>query len=190
MPVAHVDPFARPGALTPSGAEPTVRLTAIEKYFGSNHVLRGCNLEVYPKETVCLIGRSGSGKSTLLRCTNFLEEPTAGVVEVGDVRLAADPLKSRSRDHREDIRQIRMAAQMVFQEFNLFPHMTVIGNLIEAPIRVGGLKKDRVAKSFGGRAQVGFRCDDMKPGGGLGADPAQKPFAHDALVEAQVCGHR
>jgi len=142
VPVAHVDPFARPGALTPSGAEPTVRLTAIEKYFGSNHVLRGCNLEVYPKETVCLIGRSGSGKSTLLRCTNFLEEPTAGVVEVGDVRLAADPLKSRSRDHREDIRQIRMAAQMVFQEFNLFPHMTVIGNLIEAPIRVGGLKKD------------------------------------------------
>lgn len=142
MPVAHVDPFARPGALTPAGAEPIVRLTAIEKYFGSNHVLRGCNLEVYPKETICLIGRSGSGKSTLLRCTNFLEEPTAGVVEVGGLRLVADPLKSRSREHREDIRQIRMSAQMVFQEFNLFPHMTVIGNLIEAPIRVRGLNKD------------------------------------------------
>jgi len=142
MSVAHVDPFARPGLLTPDEAEPIVRLTAIEKYFGSNHVLRGCNLEVYPKETICLIGRSGSGKSTLLRCTNFLEEPTVGVVEVGGMRLEADPLKSRSRDHREQIRKIRMSAQMVFQDFNLFPHMTVIGNLIEAPIRVRGLKKD------------------------------------------------
>jgi polar amino acid transport system ATP-binding protein len=142
MQAVHVDPFARPGALTPSGAEPIVRLTAIEKYFGSNHVLRGCNLEVYPKETICLIGRSGSGKSTLLRCTNFLEEPTAGVVEVGGMRLVADPLKSRSREHREDIRKIRMSAQMVFQDFNLFPHMRVIDNLIEAPIRVRGVKKD------------------------------------------------
>ena len=138
----HVDPFARPGQLTPDGAEPIVRLTGIEKYFGSNHVLRGCNLEVYPKETICLIGRSGSGKSTLLRCTNFLEEPTVGVVEVDGMRLEADPLKSRSRSHREDIRKIRMSAQMVFQEFNLFPHMRVIENLIEAPIRVRGLKKD------------------------------------------------
>ncbi len=142
MPVAQVDPFARPGVLTPAGAEPVVRLTAIEKYFLSNHVLRGCNLEVYPKETICLIGRSGSGKSTLLRCTNFLEEPTVGTVEVGGLRLEADPLRSRSREHREQIRQIRLSAQMVFQEFNLFPHMTVIGNLIEAPIKVRGLSKD------------------------------------------------
>ena len=139
---ARADPFATPGRLTPEGAEPIVRLTGIEKYFGANHVLRGCNLEVYPKETICLIGRSGSGKSTLLRCTNFLEEPTAGVVEVDGMRLEADPLKSRSRDHREHIRQIRMSAQMVFQEFNLFPHMRVIDNLIEAPMRVRGQSKD------------------------------------------------
>ena len=139
---ARVDPFAQPGKLTPPDAEPVVRLTAIEKYFGANHVLRGCNLEVYPKETVCLIGRSGSGKSTLLRCTNFLEEPTVGTVEVGGLRLEADPLKSRSREHREQIRQIRLSAQMVFQDFNLFPHMTVLGNLIEAPLRVRGLKMD------------------------------------------------
>ena len=101
---ARVDPYAQPGKLTPAGAVPIVRLTGIEKYFGSNHVLRGCNLEVYPNETVCIIGRSGSGKSTLLRCTNFLEEPTVGTVEVGDVRLEADPLKARSREHREQIR--------------------------------------------------------------------------------------
>jgi ABC-type polar amino acid transport system ATPase subunit len=137
------DPFAVPGALTPAGATPIVRALAIEKYFGSNHVLRGCTIEVYPRETICLIGRSGSGKSTLLRCLNFLEEPTAGAVEIDGFRIDADPLRARSRDHREKIRQIRMQAQMVFQEFNLFPHMKVIDNLIEAPVRVKGVDRDQ-----------------------------------------------
>ena len=94
-----LDPFAKPGKLTPPGAEPIVRLLGVQKYFGTNYVLRGCNLEVYPRETICLIGRSGSGKSTLLRCTNFLEEPTAGSVEVAGVKIEADPLHSRSRQH-------------------------------------------------------------------------------------------
>jgi ABC-type polar amino acid transport system ATPase subunit len=137
------DPFAIPGALTPPGAVPIVRLLGIEKYFGSNHVLRGCTLEVYPRETICLIGRSGSGKSTLLRCANFLEEPTVGTVEIGGIQVEADPLHSRSRAHKEQIRQIRLQAQMVFQEFNLFPHMRVIDNLIEAPVRVKGVPRDQ-----------------------------------------------
>jgi ABC-type polar amino acid transport system ATPase subunit len=144
-PLAHDvrDPFAAPGALTPPNTGPIVRLLEIEKYFGSNHVLRGCTMEVYPSETICLIGRSGSGKSTLLRCANFLEEPTAGAVEIDGVRVDADPLHARSGTHREQIRQIRMRAQMVFQEFNLFPHMKVIDNLIEAPVRVKGVPRDQ-----------------------------------------------
>ena len=144
-PAAHdvSDPFARPGALTPTSAGPVVRLLEIEKYFGSNYVLRGCTMEVYPSETICLIGRSGSGKSTLLRCANFLEEPTAGAVEIDGVRVDADPLHARSGAHREQIRQIRLRAQMVFQEFNLFPHMKVIDNLIEAPVRVKGVPRDQ-----------------------------------------------
>ena len=136
------DRYAKPGSLTPPGAEPVLRLENLEKFFGSNHVLRGCTLEVYPRETICLIGRSGSGKSTLLRCTNFLEEPTVGSVEVDGLRIAADPLHARDKDHREKIRQIRQRAQMVFQEFNLFPHMTVIDNLVEGPIQVKGMSKD------------------------------------------------
>ena len=114
-------------------------------------MLRGCTLEVYPSETICLIGKSGSGKSTLLRCTNFLEEPTMGAIEVGGIRVDADPLNPRSRAHREQIRQIRLGAQMVFQEFNLFPHLRVIDNLIEAPIRVKGLGRDEaiaIAEKF------------------------------------------
>ncbi len=136
------DPYARPGALTPAGADPIVRVLGLQKFFGANHVLQGCTIEVYPRETVCLIGRSGSGKSTLLRCINFLEEPTIGAIEVDGLQVDADPLHARSREHREQIRQIRLRAQMVFQEFNLFPHLKVIDNLIEAPIRVKGVRRD------------------------------------------------
>ncbi len=141
------DPFARPGKLTPPGAEPIVRLRNIHKYFGSNHVLRGCTLDVFPAETVCIIGRSGSGKSTLLRCLNFLEEPTVGSVEVDGIVVEAEPLRSRDRRHREQIRQIRLRAQMVFQEFNVFPHMRVIDNLIEGPIRVKGVSHAEAVKT-------------------------------------------
>jgi polar amino acid transport system ATP-binding protein len=151
------DPFAVPGALTPPGSDPIVRLLAIEKYFGSNHVLRGCTLEVYPRETICLIGRSGSGKSTLLRCANFLEEPSRGSVEIGGIRVDADPIHGRSRAHNEQIRQIRLQAQMVFQDFNLFPHMRVIDNLVEAPIRVKGVPRDQaVATAEKFLAKVGL----------------------------------
>jgi ABC-type polar amino acid transport system ATPase subunit len=136
------DPYARPGALTPGGAEPIVRALGIQKFFLANHVLQGVTMEVYPRETVCLIGKSGSGKSTLLRCMNFLEEPTVGSIEIDGLRVDADPLHGRSREHREQIRQIRLRAQMVFQEFNLFPHLKVIDNLIEGPIRVKGVSQE------------------------------------------------
>jgi ABC-type polar amino acid transport system ATPase subunit len=136
------DPYAGPGALTPAGAGPIVRALGVHKYFGTNHVLRGATLEVYPRETICLIGRSGSGKSTLLRCINFLEEPTMGAIEVDGFRLEAAPLSARDRQHREQIRQMRLRAQMVFQEFNLFPHLKVIDNLIEGPVRVKGVRRD------------------------------------------------
>jgi polar amino acid transport system ATP-binding protein len=98
-----------------------------------------------------IIGRSGSGKTTLLRCINFLEEPTLGSVEIDGLRVEADPLHARSRSHREQIRQIRMRAGMLFQDFNLFPHMTALENCIEAPMRVRGLSRgdaERLAERF------------------------------------------
>ena len=121
---------------------PIVRVEGIHKYFGDNHVLRGIDLQVEPGEAVMLVGRSGSGKTTLVRCVNFLEEPTAGTVEVDGFRVEADPLGKRGKRHREEIRQIRLRAGMLFQEFNLFPHMTVVQNCIEAPMRVLGLPRD------------------------------------------------
>jgi len=121
-------------------AEPIVHVSNLHKYFGRLHVLNDISFEVRSREVVCLIGRSGSGKSTLLRCINFLEEPTAGTVEVNGVVVHAKE-KSQDRDNR--VRKIRTSAGMVFQEFNLFPHMSVIDNIIEAPVGVKGMPREQ-----------------------------------------------
>jgi ABC-type polar amino acid transport system ATPase subunit len=118
----------------------------IEKWFGRHHVLRGVDLAVRQHETVMIIGRSGSGKTTFLRCLNFLEEPTAGSVRMGDVTVDADPLQRARRGRAAAIREIRQLTGMLFQEFNLFPHMTVLENCIEAPMHVRGRSRaDAVA---------------------------------------------
>jgi polar amino acid transport system ATP-binding protein len=124
------------GQLPSHLGEAIVKVGGVHKYFGDHHVLRGVDLEVRQREAVMIIGRSGSGKTTLLRCINFLEEPTVGSVEIDGVRVEADPLHARDRAHQERIRQIRLRAGMLFQDFNLFPHMTVLGNCIEAPTQV------------------------------------------------------
>jgi len=129
-------------ALPPHVGEVIVEARGIEKYFGDHHVLRGVDLEVRRREAVMIIGRSGSGKTTLLRCLNFLEEPTVGYVEIDGLRVDAAPLKARSRAHQEQIRQIRLRASMLFQEFALFPHMSVLANCTEAPMRVRGIPPD------------------------------------------------
>ncbi len=182
------DPFARPGALTPAGADPIVRALNLEKFYGPNHVLRGVTLEVYPSETVCLIGKSGSGKSTLLRCINFLEEPTIGAIEVDGLQVRADPLHSRSREHREQIRQIRLRAQMVFQEFNLFPHLKVIDNLIEAPLRVKGVPRDEaIATAEKYLAKVGLaEKRDEYPGRLSGGQKQRVAIARALTMEPKV----
>ena len=188
-PVAVHDPYARPGALTPAGAPPIVSVANLEKYYHRNHVLRGCSLDVYPRETVCLIGRSGSGKSTLLRCINFLEEPTVGTIEVDGVKVDADPLRAR-RDgsDREKIRRIRTTAQMVFQEFNLFPHMRVIDNLIEAPVRVKGVSRDQaIATAEKYLAKVGLsEKRDEYPNRLSGGQKQRVAIARALPMEPQV----
>jgi ABC-type polar amino acid transport system ATPase subunit len=118
-----------------------VEIQQLEKHFGDHHVLKAVDLRVSPGEVVVIFGRSGSGKSTLLRCVNFLEDPTAGVIAVDGIRMEIGP---NLRARREQIRQIRMRAGMVFQEFNLFPHLTVLENICEAPCTVQGMKRKEI----------------------------------------------
>ena len=184
----HHDPYAKPGTLTPTGAEPVVRAIDLQKFYGSNHVLRGVTMEVFPSETVCLIGKSGSGKSTLLRCINFLEEPTVGFIEVDGLRVAADPLRPRNRQHQEQIRQIRLRAQMVFQEFNLFPHMKVIDNLVEGPIRVKGLSRDQAiatAEKYLDKVGLAEKRDEY-PGRLSGGQKQRVAIARALTMEPKV----
>ena len=121
--------------------EPIVKVENLHKHFGQLEVLKGINLSVAPREVVCLIGRSGSGKSTLLRCINFLEEPDQGSIGVAGITV---PAGDRSREHRDQIIELRQRAGMVFQSFNLFPHKTVLENLIEAPVVVKKMRPEQV----------------------------------------------
>jgi len=116
-----------------------VKVSNLDKYFGLLHVLKDVSIEVEQREVVCLIGRSGSGKSTLLRCINFLEDPSRGIIEVDGVQVAVK--NGTTREHRQAIHEIRLKTGMVFQEFNLFPHMNVLENVIEGPVTVKGMDR-------------------------------------------------
>lgn len=119
---------------------PIVRISNLDKYFGRLHVLKNISLDVEQRQVVCLIGRSGSGKSTLLRCINFLEEPSHGTIEVDGIKVEGGEKGAR---HRQLIHDVRLKTGMVFQEFNLFPHMTVLENVIEGPVIVKGMDKKK-----------------------------------------------
>jgi ABC-type polar amino acid transport system ATPase subunit len=122
---------------------PMVKITNIHKVFNrKHHVLKGIDLEVHQGETVVILGASGSGKSTLLRCINFLEEPTAGTVEVDNITVHSGDTDKQREKHILDIRK---KTGMCFQAFNLFPHMTVLENIIEGPVTVLGQKKKQAA---------------------------------------------
>lgn len=115
-----------------------VKISNLDKYFGRLQVLKNISLEIQPREVVCLIGRSGSGKSTLLRCINFLEEPSHGTIEVDGVKVEGG---EKGKEHRQLVHDVRLKTGMVFQEFNLFPHMSVLDNVIEGPVTVKGMDR-------------------------------------------------
>jgi polar amino acid transport system ATP-binding protein len=128
--------------VTATTATPMVKAEAVHKSFGHVEVLKGIDLEVAPREVMCVVGPSGSGKSTFLRCINHLEQITAG-------RLWVDGQLVGYREKGGKLHELRdreVAAQrrdigMVFQRFNLFPHMTALENVAEAPVQVKGVSK-------------------------------------------------
>ncbi len=119
-------------AFAPDEGQKIVTIDRLNKWYGDFHVLKDINLSVNKGEVVVVIGPSGSGKSTLIRCINRLEEHQEGKIVVDGVHLTDDV---------RNIDQVRRSTGMVFQSFNLFPHLTVMDNITLAPIRVKGVKK-------------------------------------------------
>ena len=115
-----------------------LKVKNLKKSFGHNEVLKGIDEEIKKGEVVCVIGPSGSGKSTFLRCLNLLEEPTSGDVYLDDEKI---------NDPKVDINKVRQKLGMVFQNFNLFPHKTVLENIIMAPVQVAGMDQEEAKKN-------------------------------------------
>lgn len=115
-----------------------IELKNVNKHFGHNHVLKDINLQVPTGQKLVIIGPSGSGKSTMIRCMNMLEKPNSGQVIVDGVDLMA---------HKAPIAKVRQSIAMVFQQFNLYPHKTVLENLTLAPIVVQGVSKEQAEDS-------------------------------------------
>jgi octopine/nopaline transport system ATP-binding protein len=123
-----------------AAAQPeAIRIEELHKSFGSLEVLKGVNLTARQGDVVAIIGGSGSGKSTMLRCINFLETPTSGRIVIGGEEVALRP--DGSPANRKQIEHLRQSLGMVFQQFNLWSHKTVLENLIEVPVHVLGIPK-------------------------------------------------
>ena len=132
-----------------------IKIKGLKKSFGDLQVLKGIDLEIAEREVVVIIGPSGSGKSTLLRCINFLEVPTEGTVIVDGIPM----------DSEENITKVREEVGMVFQRFNLFPHMTVLDNITLAPMKVRKIE----------RARAEMRAQELLDRVGLGNKAAAYP---------------
>ncbi|SDV47041.1 amino acid ABC transporter ATP-binding protein [Chitinasiproducens palmae] len=145
--------------MTPS-TNITVSAKSIRKSFGSSVILNGIDLEVHKGEVVVIMGPSGSGKTTLLRSMNFLEMPDGGTIEICGSRV--DCAERADRNQRRRIRDMRQKSAMVFQSFNLFPHMTALGNVMEGPISVRGMPRaeaETLGRRLLGRVHLSEKAD-------------------------------
>ena len=158
---------------------PIIAARGIHKHFGTLHVLKGVDLVVAERELVFVIGPSGSGKSTLLRCLNRLEEPSGGSIEVDGIDML---------DRRTDINRARQRIGMVFQSFNLYPHMTALGNVSLALRKVRGLGR-AAAEARGSaaleRVHLGDRADHY-PGQLSGGQQQRVAIARAIALEPRV----
>ncbi len=130
-----------PHSAVAGDAAPMVTIRGVSKSFGTNEVLRDIDLTVNKSEVVCLIGPSGSGKSTLLRCINFLEVYDRGEIRIEGKLVGYTEETPRRRLSNRDLRSLRRNVGMVFQQFNLWPHMTALENVAEALVQVRGMDK-------------------------------------------------
>jgi ABC-type polar amino acid transport system ATPase subunit len=174
-----------------AGPVPEIEIKGLVKSYGSVPVLRGIDLEVAPGEVVVVIGPSGSGKSTLLSCINFLEPFQQGTVRVSGkpVGYTIDPASGvHVRQSEAELNAIRTRIGMVFQHFNLFPHMTALGNIIEAPVHVRREPRDAaIARARKLLARVGLADkEDAFPDELSGGQKQRVAIARSLAMEPKV----
>lgn len=160
-----------------SGGRPLVEFDGVSKYFGETRVLRDVDLSVDEQEVVVVIGPSGSGKSTLLRCVNRLEE-----VQAGEIRLGGQAVSET------DANAVRQRVGMVFQSFNLFPHMTALENVAVGPQKVRGVPGDEAsarARTLLDRVGLGDQTDSY-PGALSGGQQQRVAIARALAMEPEV----
>ncbi|MDX1378129.1 MAG: amino acid ABC transporter ATP-binding protein [Anaerolineales bacterium] len=164
---------------------PIIKLTNLHKSFNDLEVLTGIDLEVQQREVICIIGRSGSGKSTMLRCINFLEEPNEGLIEIDGLKI---PAGAKGKEHQELVHEARLLTGMVFQEFNLFPHFTVLENVMRPPIIVKNMKEAQalqIAEMNLDRVGMLFKKDEY-PGRISGGQKQRVAIARALAMEPKV----
>jgi octopine/nopaline transport system ATP-binding protein len=173
-----------------NAALPAVRITDLYKKFGSLEVLKGISLNAPNGGVVAIIGGSGSGKSTMLRCINMLETPTSGRIEIHgeELLLKADGKGGMIAKDAKQLRRIRSRLAMVFQSFNLWQHLTVLGNIIEVPVQVLGVSKDEaIAKAEKLLERVGLsEKRDVYPAFLSGGQQQRAAIARALAVDPQV----
>jgi ABC-type polar amino acid transport system ATPase subunit len=157
-----------------------IRVTGLRKRFGNSEILKGIDFEVPPQTVLGVIGASGSGKSTLLRCLNGLETINGGTIDVDGVQLEAN---LSSADYRRRVKDLRRKVGTVFQHFYLFPHLSVIGNIIEAPVHVlRTAKKTAEDEAYELLESVGLRQAARRYPGSLSGGEQQRVAIARALA--------
>lgn len=143
---ANASTFAR--EMTAKGSELRLGAYNICKSFGDAAILRNATLTAHERDVIAILGRSGSGKSTFLRCLNFLETPDNGIISSAGETIMVKPGEGIGAEDRKKIQRMRRKLGMVFQQFNLWPHLTVLQNVIEAPVKVLGMsRRDAIEKA-------------------------------------------
>jgi polar amino acid transport system ATP-binding protein len=179
---------AAPSPATATAA-PLVQVRGLHKHFGELEVLRGVDLDIAKSEVVCIIGPSGSGKSTLLRCLAALETYDAGEVLIeGQLLGYAERNGQRVRASQREINRVRRNVGMVFQQFNLWPHMTALGNVMEALLRVRGLPRDEAKRRANAMLEtVGLaHKGDAKPAKLSGGQQQRVAIARALAMEPHI----
>ena len=157
-----------------------IRVTDLRKHFGDSEILKGISFEVPPQTVLGVIGASGSGKSTLLRCLNGLETIDGGTIECDNVRLEAG---LSAPDYRRRVKDLRLKVGTVFQHFYLFPHLSVVGNIIEAPMHVLHTpKKKAETEAYELLESVGLRPAARRYPGSLSGGEQQRVAIARALA--------